>query len=108
MASNIYMNTSNLSLVAFSIENKIKQIDDLYKEVKNKLDSIDGSSTTWKGKSASAFVNLYQNVEKDFSTSVEELENYNLFLTNTIDNYERIENSINEDIDNNEENLKID
>jgi hypothetical protein len=29
MASNIYMNTSNLSLVAFSIENKIKQIDDL-------------------------------------------------------------------------------
>ena len=108
MAKEIFMDTNNLSLLAFSIENKIEEIDEVYKEVKNKLNSIDGTNNLWKGKGATAFVNLYQSVVKDFSPTIEELEKYNLFLASTIENYEKIENSLNEDIEKNSENLKID
>ncbi len=108
MAKELYMDINNLSLLAFSIENKIDEIDEVYKEIKNKLSSIDGTNNIWRGKGATAFVNLYQSVVKDFTPTIEELEKYNLFLASTIENYEKIENNIKEDIEKNSENLKID
>lgn len=108
MAKEMYMDTNNLSLLAFSIENKIEEIDEVYKEVKNKLNSIDGTNNIWKGKASTAFINLYQSVVKEFTPTIEELEKYNLFLASTIENYEKIENNLNEDIEKNSENLKID
>ncbi len=108
MAKEVFMDTSNLSLLAFSIDNKIEEIDEVYKAVNNKLKSIDGSNNIWKGKGATAFVNLYHSVVKEFTPTIEELEKYNLFLASTIENYEKIENNINEDIEKNSENLTLD
>ena len=108
MAKEVFMDTNNLSLLAFSIENKIEEIDEIYKAIDSKLKSIDGTNNIWKGKSATAFVNLYQSVVKDFIPTIEELEKYNLFLASTIENYEKIENNLNEDIEKNSENLTLD
>lgn len=108
MASNMYMDTENMDVLSISIQKKIKQISDIQKQIKDKLVKIDGNNNIWKGKNANTFVELYKKVVDDFGPTITELDNYNLFLISTIENYETIENNINRDLEKNAENLEID
>ena len=108
MASNMYMDTENMDVLSISIQKKIKQISDIQKQIKDKLDQIDGINNIWKGKNASSFIELYKKVVDDFGPTITEFDNYNLFLISAIENYENIEKNINKDLEKNAENLEID
>ena len=103
----MFMDTVNMDVLSISIQKKIKQISDVQNQIKEKLSQIDGTSNLWRGKGANSFVNLSKKVLTEFSPTITELENYNLFLISVIENYENIEKNINNDIDKNGENLEI-
>ena len=107
MSNKVYMNSDTLDLINFKLEEKTKKLEDLYKELNNKLEILNGNDKTWKGKAQEAFYNHYTDVSAHFPDVIDQLNSYILFLAETIENYEKRDSDMNTDIDNNEEKLDI-
>ena len=107
MANKVYMDTDSLDLINFSLEEKTKQLEELYKELDMKLEELDGTDQTWKGKAQETFYNHYIGVSAHFPDVVDQFNSYVLFLAETIENYNNRNKDISEDIDKNENNLDV-
>ncbi len=107
MANNVYMNSEALDLINFKLEDKTKKLDDLYKELNNKLSILDGNSIVWKGKAQEAFYEHYTGVSSHFPDIIDQLNSYVLFLAETIENYEKRDQAMDKDIDDNKNNLDV-
>jgi uncharacterized protein YukE len=101
------MDTDSLDLINFSLEEKTKQLEELYKELDMKLEELDGTDQTWKGKAQETFYNHYIGVSAHFPDVVDQFNSYVLFLAETIENYNNRNKDISEDIDKNENNLDV-
>ncbi len=107
MATNVYMDTDSLDLINFSIEEKTKELENVYKELNDKLKILDGSNKVWKGKAQSTFYDYYTGVSAHFPDIVDQFNSYSLFLAETIENYNSRDRDIGNDIDKNEENFNV-
>ena len=107
MSNNVYMDTDALDLINFNLEEKTKQLEDAYKELNIKLEVLNGSNPTWKGKAQEVFYEHYSNVSAHFPDVIDQLNSYTLFLAETIENYNKRDKDMDKDIDKNEDNLDI-
>ena len=107
MANKVYMDTDALDLINFSIEEKTRALDNIYKELDNKLAILDGQDQTWKGKAQEAFYEHYTGVSSHFPDIIDQLNSYVLFLAETIENYEKRDQAMDKDIDDNKNNLDV-
>lgn len=107
MANKVYMDTDSLDLINFSLEEQTKKLEQLYKELDMKLEELDGTDQTWKGKAQETFYNHYTGVSAHFPDVVDQFNSYVLFLAETIENYNNRNKDISEDIDKNEDNLSV-
>ena len=107
MANNVYMDSNALDLINFKLDEKVKKLEELYRELDNKMEVLNGSDNTWKGKAQEAFYEHYTGVSAHFPDIIDQLNSYVLFLAETIENYEKRDKDMNTDIDNNEDNLSI-
>ena len=107
MANKVYMDTDALDLINFSIEEKTRALDNIYKELDNKLAILDGQDPTWKGKAQEALYDYYTRVSAHYPDVVDQLNSYVLFLAETIENYNKRDKDISGDVDKNEDNLDV-
>jgi len=103
----VYMDSDALDLINFSLEEKIREMDSIYKEINDKLKVLDGSNIIWKGTGQKAFYDHYIRVSAHYPDIIDQLNSYSLFLAESIETYNMREKDINVDIDNNESKLDI-
>jgi len=107
MANKVYMDTDALDLINFSIEEKTRELENIYNELDNKLSILNGQDQTWKGKAQEAFYDYYTRVSAHYPDVVDQLNSYVLFLAETIENYNKRDKDISGDVDKNKENLDV-
>ena len=102
-----YMDSEALDMINFELEEKIKELDALYKDMNNKVKILDGTNDTWKGKAQEAFYDYYTRVSSHFPDVVDQLNAYSLFLAQTVEEYNEREQSILDDEEKNTMNLDM-
>ena len=102
-----YMDTDALDMINFSFEEKIKELDELYKNLDNKLKILDGTTDSWKGKAQEAFYDHYTRVSSHFPDVIDQLKSYSLFLAQTVEEYHEREESILNDEEKNTDKLDM-
>lgn len=102
-----YMDTEALDLINFSLEEKIKELEEMYNNMNNKIKVLDGTNDTWKGKAQEAFYDYYTRVSSHFPDVVDQLRAYSVFLAQTVEEYHEREQSIQDDEEKNTNNLDI-
>ena len=102
-----YMDSEALDMINFELEEKIKELDALYKDMNNKVKILDGTNDTWKGKAQEAFYDHYTRVSAHFPDIIDQLNSYTLFLAETIETYNNRDEDMNTDVDNNDERLDL-
>ncbi len=107
MANKVYMDTDALDLINFSIEEKTRELENIYNELDNKLKILNGQDQTWKGKAQETFYDYYTRVSAHYPDVVDQLNTYVLFLAETIENYNKRDKDISGDVDKNEDNLDV-
>ncbi len=107
MANKVYMDTDALDLINFSIEEKTRELENIYKELDDKLKILNGQDPTWKGKAQETFYDYYIRVSAHYPDVVDQLNSYVLFLAETIENYNKRDKDISGDVDKNEDNLDV-
>jgi len=71
------------------------------------MKKIDGSIDIWQGETQRTVYNNYLKISKNFPNIIGQLEDYSNFLKKTVVNYKTGEESINNDISNNGEDLNV-
>lgn len=107
MSNRVFMNSDTLDLINFDLVEKTKELEDLYKEMNDKLKILDGTNMTWKGKAQEAFYDHYTRVSAHFPDIIDQLNSYTLFLAETIETYNNRDEDMNTDVDNNDERLDL-
>lgn len=102
-----YMDSEALDMINFNLEEKIKELETLYKEMNQKLKVLDGTNDTWKGKAQETFYDYYTRVSSHFPDVIDQLNAYSLFLAQTVEEYNEREEAILSDEEKNTENLDM-
>lgn len=98
MKDNIEINTEALELVVNELESKLSDIKTIHDELNKKMSFLDGDNDIWKGRVQDKIHNYYLEISSKFPNTIEELNNYIVFLKNTIENYKNEEKGITKDI----------
>ena len=101
------MDTEQLEKLISALEKNAITVKEIFNDLDSKLKTFDGNNDVWQGKVQEALYENYCDVSKRFPDIVEQLNNYNVFLRNTVDNYKKEEEHIDTSIDINKENLDI-
>jgi len=107
MKSNIMIDTEKLENIITSLEENAAIVKQIFEELNTKLKDFDGSNEVWQGDVQSAVYQNYDAISKNFPSIVEQLNDYNIFLRKTVNNYKKEEKNIDTSIDNNKENLDV-
>lgn len=105
--NNIYINEEELTSIISKLNNKIESIKSIYKELDDKIKNTVDSKDIWDGEVQKKAYDKYLNLSNGFSNSINQMESLKIFLQNTLDNYINGDNSINNDIEKNSEDLSI-
>ena len=103
----MYMNSNNLRGIAVELKNKIKELNDCYTSVNDRVKELDGSSDTWKGDKQKKFYDAYTLLSNEFPTNIEKFNEFYEFLCKVIEEYDKKDSGINKDIDVNVDNLDM-
>lgn len=104
---NIEIDTQELEAIISELDKKIISVSDTMNEINNGMNKIDGSYDTWKGNSQAAVYKSYLTIANKFPVIINRLREYSQFLKDTVTNYNTMEKSIENEIDNKEESLDI-
>lgn len=103
----VFMDSEAIDALNLELEQKTKELEDLYKDMNLKLKVLDGTTNTWKGKAQEAFYEHYTRVSAHFPDIIDQLNAYVLFLAETTDTYNNRDQEINTDVDNNEDKIDV-
>lgn len=103
----VFMDSEAIDSLNLELQQKTKELEDLYKDMNLKLKVLDGTNATWKGKAQEAFYDHYTRVSAHFPDIIDQLNAYVLFLAETTDTYNNREKDIDTDIDNNEDKIDV-
>ena len=104
---NILINEEELNKIISSLDQKIKNIETIYKDLDDKLKNIDGSNDVWVGDAQKSAYDKYLNISKGYENSINKIKSLKVFLENTLNNYLNSDKKLNETIDKNQDNLEI-
>ncbi len=103
----MYMDSEKLKVISDQLRNKIKELNDCYNAINNKVRELDGSSDVWKGDKQKKFYTSYTLLSNDFPTNIDKFNEFHEFLCNVIKEYEERDASISKDVDVNVDNLDM-
>lgn len=106
-SNRVFMDSEAIDMLNLELEQKTKELEDLYNDMNLKLKVLDGTNNTWKGKAQEAFYEHYTRVSAHFPDIIDQLNSYVLFLAETTDTYNTRDEDINTDIDNNEDKIDV-
>lgn len=107
MNSWLEIDTVKLESITTELENKTVLVKEILSNINNEMKSFDGTNDMWKGKTQEVLYETYKSMGDKFPNIITQLENYNIFLRKTIENYNVKEKIINDSIENNSDNLDI-
>ena len=102
--NNLRMDVESLDILNVEIENIINNIEDLYNDMDKDIISLKDEMSDSLFES---FNNIYSQNKVHFNSVVEQLKSHSVFLSSSIDNYEKRDNSIYNDIEKNVNKLTI-
>ena len=77
-----------------SMQNLYKKIDTSFKELKDILKEIK-TKECWNGKSCDRFIEVFQNLEKNYDTFLDEFNSDIILLENVSNSYRELEEKMN-------------
>ncbi len=105
--NDILINEEELNKIITKVDAEIKNMENIYQELDNKLKEIDGSTETWTGNTQKIAYDKYLSISKQFPNSIEQMKSLKDFMKNALDNYVESDKSINKDINNNQDDLTV-
>lgn len=94
MANTVRISTSEFENNLGLIENKILEIKNLISDIDREMAKVDGNHLTiWAGKAQRILYNHYNNVSAKFPNMEKRLDEYVVFLKNTLDLYKQEESA---------------
>lgn len=90
-----------------ALDKEIDKLETIYNDINTKAKKLDGNDEMWHGDTQIAVYEYYESISKDFPDTVNRIKSFRDYLKTTLDNYINAENSINSDVDTNQENLNI-
>ncbi len=89
------------------LNEKVKNVEERLDNINKIMTDIKSDDENWKGKTADRIYAIYSTFYKNFPNITTQLNDYNKFLTNTLEEYKQAEQNIKADIDKNDSNLNI-
>ncbi len=105
--NDILINEEEMLLIISKLEEKIKGLESIYSELDEKVKIINGSNEIWSGSAQQAAYEKYLTISKGYPNTVNQMKALKVFLENTLSNYINSDKKINESIENNKEELKV-
>lgn len=105
--NDIKVNVDELTKIITKLDNKMSELETIYNELDTKLKVIDGSSDVWSGNTQKDAYNNYLNISKGFQNTLNQVKSLKIFLQTTLDNYLNSDESLNEDIEKNKDELDV-
>ena len=96
-----------LQILIDKLNGEINKLEEIYKDIKLKLEVLNGQDNIWKG---TAQVKLYEyliELEKEFTTTIENYRKYKDYLQITLDNYKRGEETLENAVEEARDNLDV-
>lgn len=92
--SKVRINTPEFESNLSSIETKISEIKSLMNDINDEMEKVDGTHLTiWSGKAQEMLYNHYNKVSAKFPNMEKRLDEYVVFLKNTLDLYKQEEDT---------------
>ncbi len=92
--SKVRINTPEFESNLSSIETKISEIKSLMNDIDDEMEKVDGTHLTiWSGKAQEMLYNHYNKVSAKFPNMEKRLDEYVVFLKNTLDLYKQEEDT---------------
>lgn len=107
MGKSMYMNTENMKSLADSFNQKIKSLNGIYSDINTKMKDLDGTNDIWNGEKQKVFSQYLQLSLNKYPQNIKKLEEFHTFLVNTIENYEKEDNDLNKEINDNQDNFDV-
>lgn len=108
MSSEVKVNSPEFESLIGSIENKVGEIKTLITDIDNDMSNLDGSHPDiWNGRAQDILYNHYKNVHVKFPDMEKRLDEYLVFLKNTLDLYKQEENAQEKSVNNQEDSLDV-
>ena len=101
------MNIVEMTSIISKLDEKIQSLENIFKELNNRMKDIDGSSDVWNGESQNAACKCYVTIANDFPKTIEQLKALRVFLENALNSYLVGDSVLNKSIDNNEAGLDV-
>lgn len=92
--------------IIVQLESTIPIIDKILQEESNKMMTVDATEI-WKGPTQQIITEKYNDLAKNYKPFIDGLKTYIKFLKNTIANYKKQEDVINQNIEINETNMNV-
>ena len=105
--NNLEFDKAKLQDIVEKLSKEITDLENTYKDIENKMSVLGGSNEIWKSDTQKTVYEYYQEIQKDFKTSVENLNKCKEFLIKTIENYEGSISSNEKNADDNGDSLNI-
>ena len=99
-------NFSEFKLIISKLRNNLENIKNLFNNEKNNIEKINGTDV-WNGMTQTIIYNKFKKLEKNFPDVERALSTYIMFLETTLENYQKLESNIKENIDDNSDNLNV-
>ena len=93
--------------VIVTLRKSYNRIKESFDSEKVNINKLDGDNSVWKSRSQDIFFEKYSRLVNQHEPIEESLNNYLLFLEETINKYEEFEKEVDKNIDTNLENLNV-
>lgn len=104
----ISINEDGLQRLIDELNKEIEEIKEIQDNIDKKMKLIDGTTDIWKGRTQDTLYNeYYKDIKNAFPNRIQKIQDFKEFLTKTLENYINEDKSLNKDIENSDENLKI-
>ena len=87
-------------------KNTIIEIQDIFDKQNIDMDKINGTEI-WNSDTQKIITTKYNKLKPEYDKIIESLNNYVSFMNNTINSYKKLEDTINNSIDTNIDNLNV-
>lgn len=105
--NNIMINEGEISKIISKLQGKIVELENIYKDLNNKMKIIDESSEELNGDIRQSVYDAYKKISDSFPDSINQMNSLKIFLQDMLDSYTSEDKNINETIEKNVDNLTI-
>mgnify|MGYP004666284827 CR=1 FL=1 len=102
----VITSSEDFEKIIAQLESTIPIIDEIFQDESNKMLTVDNTEV-WMGPTQQIITEKYNDLAKNYKPFVDGLSTYIRFLKNTIANYKKQEEIINQNIEINETNINV-